>query len=113
MLPLMFLSSAFIQPGFLPGWMQAIAAAQPPQLGGRRSAATALSADPDWAAVAARGGGLLVLAVIAIALSVRTFRNYARNVDPPRPETARMAGTASSGTSHPPCSPQWRPASVT
>ena len=29
MLPLMFLSSAFMQPGFLPGWMQAIASRNP------------------------------------------------------------------------------------
>jgi ABC-2 type transport system permease protein len=79
MLPLMFLSSAFIQPGFLPGWMQAIAARNPlnweVEIG-----RMALSADPDWAAVAVRAVGLLALAVIAVALSVRTFRNYARNV---------------------------------
>ena len=29
MLPLMFLSSAFIQPSFMPGWMQAIASRNP------------------------------------------------------------------------------------
>jgi hypothetical protein len=29
MLPLMFLSSAFIQPAFMPGWMQAIASRNP------------------------------------------------------------------------------------
>jgi len=79
MLPLMFLSSAFIQPGFLPGWMQAIASRNPlnweVQIG-----RSALSADPDWAAIALRAGGLLALAVIAVAISVTTFRKYARNV---------------------------------
>jgi ABC-2 type transport system permease protein len=79
MLPLMFLSSAFIQPGFLPGWMQAIASRNPlnweVQIG-----RAALSAGPDWAAIAIRGGGLLVLAVICVAISVRTFRSYAKNV---------------------------------
>jgi ABC-2 type transport system permease protein len=79
MLPLMFLSSAFMEPGFLPGWMQAIASRNPlnweVQIG-----RSALSASPDWPAIAVRGGGLLVLALLAIALSVRTFRNYARNV---------------------------------
>jgi ABC-2 type transport system permease protein len=79
MLPLMFLSSAFIQPGFLPGWMQAIAARNPlnweVQIG-----RSALSADPDWAAIAVRGGGLLALAAIAVAISVTTFRRYAKNV---------------------------------
>jgi ABC-2 type transport system permease protein len=75
----MFLSSAFIQPGFLPGWMQAIASRNPlnweVQIG-----RAALSASPDWAAIAVRCGGLLILALIAVAVSVRTFRSYARNV---------------------------------
>jgi ABC-2 type transport system permease protein len=79
MLPLMFLSSAFIQPSFLPGWMQAIASRNPlnweVQIG-----RSALSAAPDWSAIAVRAGGLLVLALIAVAISVTTFRNYAKNV---------------------------------
>jgi ABC-2 type transport system permease protein len=79
MLPLMFLSSAFIQPGFLPGWMQAIASRNPlnweVQIG-----RSALSAAPDWSAIAVRAGGLLVLALLAVAISVTTFRNYAKNV---------------------------------
>jgi len=79
MLPLMFLSSAFMQPSFLPGWMQAIASRNPlnweVQIG-----RSALSATPDWSAIAVRAGGLLILALIAVAISVRTFRNYAKNV---------------------------------
>jgi ABC-2 type transport system permease protein len=79
MLPLMFLSSAFMQTSFLPGWMQGIAARNPlnweVQIG-----RSALSASPDWSAIAVRGGGLLVLALICVALSVRTFRSYAKNV---------------------------------
>ena len=79
MLPLMFLSSAFIQPSFLPGWMQAIASRNPlnweVQIG-----RSALSTAPDWSAIAVRAGGLLVLALIAVAISVTTFRNYAKNV---------------------------------
>jgi ABC-2 type transport system permease protein len=79
MLPLMFLSSAFMQPSFLPGWMQAIATWNPLNwevVMGR----SALSASPDWSAIAIRGAGLLVLALLAVGLSVRTFRSYARNV---------------------------------
>jgi ABC-2 type transport system permease protein len=79
MLPLMFLSSAFIQPTFLPGWMQAIASRNPlnweVQIG-----RSALSAAPDWSAIAIRGAALLALAVLCVAISVRTFRSYARNV---------------------------------
>jgi ABC-2 type transport system permease protein len=78
MLPLMFLSSAFIQPGFMPGWMQAIASRNPlnweVQIG-----RSALSAAPDWAGIAVRCGGLLALAVICVALSTATFRSYAKN----------------------------------
>jgi ABC-2 type transport system permease protein len=79
MLPLMFLSSAFMKPGFLPGWMQAIASRNPlnweVQIG-----RSVLSANPDWAAVAVRCGGLVALAIIAVAISVTTFRSYAKNV---------------------------------
>jgi ABC-type multidrug transport system permease subunit len=41
---------------------------------------SALSASPDWPAIAVRGGALLVLAVSCVALSVRTFRRYGKNV---------------------------------
>jgi ABC-2 type transport system permease protein len=79
MLPLMFLSSAFIQPSFMPGWMQAIASRNPlnweVQIG-----RDALAANTDWAAVAVRSGGLLVLAVLAVAISVTTFRSYDEHV---------------------------------
>jgi ABC-2 type transport system permease protein len=79
MLPLMFLSSAFMKPDFMPGWMQAVAARNPlnweVQIG-----RSALSASPDWAAVALRCGGLLALAALCVAISVTTFRSYARNV---------------------------------
>ena len=78
MLPLMFLSSAFMQPSFMPGWMQAIASRNPlnweVQVG-----RSALSAIPDWAGIAERCGGLLALAVICVAISVTTFRSYAKN----------------------------------
>ena len=79
MLPLMFLSSAFMQTRLMPGWMQAIASRNPlnwvVQIG-----RSVLATNPDWGAVAARCGGLLALAVICVALSVTTFRSYAKNV---------------------------------
>lgn len=79
MLPLMFLSSAFMQTSLMPGWMQAIASRNPlnwvVQVG-----RSVLSATPDWGAVAVRCAGLLVLASLCVAVSVRTFRSYARNV---------------------------------
>jgi ABC-2 type transport system permease protein len=79
MLPLMFLSSAFIPPSFMPGWMQAVASRNPlnweVQIG-----RDALAASTDWSAVAVRSGGLLVLALLAVAIAVTTFRSYAKNV---------------------------------
>lgn len=79
MLPLMFLSSAFMQTRLMPGWMQAIASRNPlnwvVQIG-----RSALSAHPDWSAIAVRCGGLLALAVACVAVSVVTFRSYQKHV---------------------------------
>jgi ABC-2 type transport system permease protein len=79
MLPLIFLSSAFIQTRLMPGWMQAIASRNPlnwvVQIG-----RSAVSAAPDWGAIGVRCGGLLVLAVACVAVSVLTFRSYSKNV---------------------------------
>jgi ABC-2 type transport system permease protein len=79
MLPLMFLSSAFIPTPLMPGWMQAIASRNPlnwaVQIG-----RSALSAHPDWGAIGVRCGALLVLAVACVAVSVATFRSYQKNV---------------------------------
>jgi ABC-2 type transport system permease protein len=67
-----------MQPALMPGWMQAIASRNPlnweVQIG-----RSALSATPDWSGVAIRCGGLAILAVIAMAISVTTFRSYAKN----------------------------------
>ena len=79
MLPLMFLSTAFIQASFMPGWMQAIASRNPLNWE-VQAGRSVLSANPDWAGVAIRCGGILTLALIAIAISVTTFRSYAKNV---------------------------------
>jgi ABC-2 type transport system permease protein len=79
MLPLMFLSSAFIATSLMPGWMQAIASRNPlnwvVQVG-----RDALSTSPDWGSIGIRGGGLAVLAVGFVALSGLTFRSYSRSV---------------------------------
>ena len=79
MLPLMFLSSAFMQTDLMPGWMQAIAACNPlnwaVQIG-----RSAVSARPDWGAIGLRCAGLLVLAVACVAVSVVTFRSYRKDV---------------------------------
>jgi ABC-2 type transport system permease protein len=78
MFPLMFLSSAFMATRLMPGWMQAIASRNPlnwvVQIG-----RDALATSPDWGAIAVRGGGLLILAVVCVSASGMTFRAYTRN----------------------------------
>ena len=79
MLPLTFLSSAFLPATLMPGWMQGIARGNPLNwavIAGR----DALAAHPDWAAVGARLGGLLALAVVCVTISVATFRSYQKSV---------------------------------
>ncbi|MEV7031522.1 ABC transporter permease [Streptomyces sp. NPDC093272] len=79
LLPLTFLSSAFMAPSQMPGWMRHTADFNPlnwAMVAGR----SAMSADPDWSAVLSRGGALLALAVVAVWLSIRTFRSYQRSV---------------------------------
>ena len=79
LLPLTFLSSAFMAPSQMPGWMRHIAAFNPLNwaiVAGR----SAMSEPPDWSVVLGRSGALLALAVAAVWLSIRTFRSYQRSV---------------------------------
>jgi ABC-2 type transport system permease protein len=79
MLPLTFLSSAFLPATLMPGWMQAIAKCNPLNwavVAGR----SALNAHTDWAAVGIRCAGLLALAAVCVTISVATFRSYQKSV---------------------------------
>lgn len=79
LLPLTFLSSAFLQLDLAPGWIQAVAKYNPAdwtiQIG-----RTALSADTDWSLVLSRGGLLLAFAVVATWLSLRAIQVYQKSV---------------------------------
>jgi len=79
LLPLTFLSSAFLPRDLMPAWMRHVAAANPLNWA-LDSTRAALGHDPDWAAVLIRGGWLLALAVVVVGLSVRTFRAYQKAV---------------------------------
>ncbi|MER5465331.1 ABC transporter permease [Streptomyces sp. NPDC002668] len=79
LLPLTFLSSAFMAPSQMPSWMGHIADFNPANwamVAGR----SAMAADPDWGDVLSRGGALVVLTVVAVWLSTRTFRLYQKSV---------------------------------
>jgi ABC-2 type transport system permease protein len=79
LLPLTFLSSAFMAPGLMPSWMRHIADFNPVNwalVSGR----SAMSGNPDWGLVLGRGGALLALAVIAVGLSTRTLNSYQKSI---------------------------------
>ena len=79
LLPLTFLSSAFMARDLMPGWMRHVAAANPLNWA-LDSTRAALGGDPDWGAVLIRGGWLLALAIVVVGLSVGTFRAYQKSV---------------------------------
>jgi ABC-2 type transport system permease protein len=79
LLPLTFLSSAFMAPSLMPGWMQAVASANPVNWA-LSAARGALAAHVDVAATLEHGGWLLALASVAVWLSTLTFRGYQRTV---------------------------------
>ncbi|GGM48718.1 ABC transporter permease [Dactylosporangium sucinum] len=79
LLPLTFLSSAFMAPALMPGWMRTLADGNPVNWALRAARAT-MSTTVDWPALARSGGGLLVLAAAMLWLSTRTFRSYQKSV---------------------------------
>jgi ABC-2 type transport system permease protein len=79
LLPLTFLSTAFMATALMPHWMRVIADGNPVNwalVAGR----VAMGASPDWARVLVQGGGLALLAIAVTALSVLTFRAYQKSV---------------------------------
>jgi ABC-2 type transport system permease protein len=79
LLPLTFLSTAFMATALMPHWMRTIADGNPVNwalVAGR----AAMGASPDWARVLVQGGGLALLAIAVTALSVLTFRAYQKSV---------------------------------
>jgi ABC-2 type transport system permease protein len=79
LLPLTFLSTAFMAKGLMPGWMQAIAAANPVNWA-LDAARGALAASTNWGVTLAHSGWLLLLAALMVWLSTLTFRGYQRTV---------------------------------
>ena len=79
LLPLTFLSSAFIVTALMPHWMRNVADGNPVNWA-LEAGRAAMSASPDWSRVLAWGGGLALLATAVTALSVLTFRAYQKSV---------------------------------
>jgi ABC-2 type transport system permease protein len=79
LLPLTFLSSAFMQRNLVPGWIQTVARYNPVEWtvqAGRE----ALTANPDWGLVMSRAGLLAALCLACTWLATRAFRTYQRSI---------------------------------
>ncbi|PZS09286.1 MAG: multidrug ABC transporter permease [Solirubrobacterales bacterium] len=79
LLPLTFLSSAFLASNLIPHGMRVISDFNPLNwavIAGR----AATSNSPDWGLVASRAGFLLALLALLLAFATRAFRSYQRSV---------------------------------
>jgi ABC-2 type transport system permease protein len=79
LLPLTFLSTAFMAKSLMPHWMRIVSSCNPVNWA-LEAGRAAMSASPDWGTVALQGGGLAALAIAVTALSVLTFRAYQKAV---------------------------------
>ena len=78
-LPLTFLSAAFMQLDLIPGWMQEVAKYNPVNWA-VEAGREAVSAGTDWVFVLERVGLLVGLAVVCVWVATRAFRSYQRSV---------------------------------
>jgi len=76
-LPLTFLSAAFMPLALVPEWIETIAHYNPVNWA-VEAGREALLASPDWGFIGLRYAGLLVVAIVAAALATRAFRSYQR-----------------------------------
>jgi ABC-2 type transport system permease protein len=79
LLPLTFVSTTFMNEDLMPDWMRTLTNYNPVNWA-VEAAREALAERPDWGAVALPAGALLLLAVLMVWLSTRTFRTYQKAV---------------------------------
>ncbi|HEV3053502.1 MAG TPA: ABC transporter permease [Solirubrobacteraceae bacterium] len=78
-LPLTFLSSTFLQPNLMPGWIRHVSDFNPVNwavIAGR----AATSSSPDWGLVASRVGFLVALLALCLWFATRAFTAYQKSV---------------------------------
>lgn len=78
-LPLSFLSAAFLPLAVVPGWIATVAGFNPVNWAVEAGRA-ALAQNPDWAFVLPRVGGLLAVTLVSMLLATWAFRSYQRSV---------------------------------
>ena len=79
LLPLTFLSAAFMQQSLMPSWMQSVAEVNPVNWAVQAGREASLGGT-DWSMVAGRIGLLAVLLAACSAFATRAFRSYQRSV---------------------------------
>lgn len=78
-LPLTFLSTAFMQPSLMPGWINTVAKYNPVDWA-IRAGREAVAANTDWSSVAGYCGLLAAFALACLLLATRAFRSYQAQV---------------------------------
>jgi len=78
LLPLTFLSPAFMAESLMPGWIRAVSRFNPVNWS-VEAGRTALQGQPDWPAVLARLGCLVAFTLFSGWLATRAFRSYQRS----------------------------------
>jgi ABC-2 type transport system permease protein len=79
LLPLTFLSTAFMAKSLMPGWMQAVADGNPVNWALEASRAV-LTTSVHWGQMFGYGAALLALAAVMAGLATLTFRSYQRTI---------------------------------
>jgi ABC-2 type transport system permease protein len=78
-LPLTFLSSAFMQPNLVPGWIREVSRYNPGNWAAQASRSAAID-KMDWSLIGSRIGLLAALLLISSFLATRAFRAYQRSL---------------------------------
>ncbi|MQA74158.1 MAG: ABC transporter permease subunit [Solirubrobacterales bacterium] len=79
LLPLSFVSATFMQKDLMPDWMATVADYNPLNWA-VEAGREAVTASPDWAAIAGKTGLLIAFLVVCGFFAMRAFRTYQRSV---------------------------------
>src|SRR5579872_3576700 len=80
LLPLTFLSSVFIAPSVIPGWINNVSQFNPLNWAVTAARPVLLNANVDWGYVLTRIGWLAALTVVSIWLATLAFKSYQRSI---------------------------------
>lgn len=79
-LPGIFLSTAFMPSGFLPGWIDGVARYNPVEWAAVAAQEALLSSSPNWGVVVVRAGLLAIFSIVTVLIGTTAFRSYQRSI---------------------------------